>query len=126
MVKVNVCEVRRKLQSCSVKELQKMRFNKELETSDIMFVNNSILAKLRSSREILEFSSELRYYKIIKDDDGYYKVLKVFKQVAPFIKSILSKNQIALLLSDIKDNLIVSEMRDILEAVPILEYQNFN
>lgn len=126
MVKENVCEVRKELQSCSIKELQKMKFNKELEASDIMFVNNSILAKLRSSREIPEFYAEFNYYKNIKDDDGYYKVLKVFKQVAPFIKSILSKNQIALLLSDIKDDIIVSEMTHILEVVPIIEYQNFN
>jgi len=79
-------ETRENLKGLTISALQKMRHNGGLEPFDIDYINKSILAKLRSSRDI---SKAVRY-----------------KYVASFIKSILSENQMNSVLSQIDSDFI--------------------
>jgi hypothetical protein len=104
-------ETRENLKGLTISALQKMRHNGGLEPFDIDYINKSILAKLRSSREILEFTAELNYCMKINDDIKLSQVLNLFKQAAPFIKGMISENKINLILSQIENDFIRKSIR---------------
>ena len=109
------------LKECKIIELQKIRVNYELDRLDINYINNSILAKLRSSREILEFSAELNYYIKNKDDINFSRVITLFKQAAPFIKSMISQIEIKLILSRIETDFIRESVSKIIKDAIVVD-----
>ena len=99
-------EQRKKMKESTIKDLQQLRYNKDVDSFDLSFVNNLILAKLRGSNEISEFNAEILYYKNLKDDDMVDSVLSLFKRRASFIKGFLSEKQISFVLSKLENQFI--------------------
>lgn len=99
-------EQRKKMKESTIKDLQQLRYNKDVDSFDLSFVNNLILAKLRGSNEISAFNAEILYYKNLKDDDMVDSVLSLFKRRASFIKGFLSEKQINFVLSKLENQFI--------------------
>jgi hypothetical protein len=121
IMEIKSLKTKQGLKECKIIELQKIRVNYELDRLDINYINNSILAKLRSSREILEFSAELNYYIKNKDDINFSRVITLFKQAAPFIKSMISQIEIKLILSRIETDFIRESVSKIIKDAIVVD-----
>lgn len=99
-------EQRKKMKESTIKDLQQLRYNKAVDSFDLNFVNNLILAKLRGSNEISDFNAEILYYKNLNDEVEQKSVLFLFRQRAPFVKGLLSENQIKTVLSRLENPFI--------------------